>query len=241
MVAIQAAFLFNPSMLYFLPMTEPFAGDKKVGRNFFAAFEKNLTTRFTPKIPSWIETYHLTLTTVLWSIGAVVFGYLASLNIFWLIGMSAMIVLQYITDLFDGAVGRYRNTGLIKWGYYMDHFLDYVFLCSLLIGYAFIIPKQFTDMHFFILALLGSFMVSSYLAFAATNRFRISYVGVGPTEIRFLFIAINILLMIFGKTYMAWTIPGVLVLALCALIYVVYQTQKEIWLMDMEAKKKSQQ
>lgn len=221
-------------------MPESFAGDKKVGRNFFASFEKNLTTRFTPHIPSWIETYHLTLTTILWSAGAILFGFLARQDFIWLIGMCAMIVLQYITDLFDGAVGRYRNTGLIKWGYYMDHFLDYIFLCSLLIGYAFIIPNQFFDMYFFILALLGSFMVSSYLAFAATNRFRISYVGVGPTEIRLLFIVLNILLIIFGKTYMAWTLPGILVCALFGLVYVVYQTQKEIWALDMETKKKAQ-
>jgi phosphatidylglycerophosphate synthase len=31
-----------------------------------------------------------------------------------------VIVFQYITDLLDGEIGRKRNTGLIKWGFYMD-------------------------------------------------------------------------------------------------------------------------
>lgn len=219
-------------------MKEQFAGDQKVGRNIFSAFEKYVITKYVSAIPSWLETYHLTLSTLLWSAGAILFGYLAQENFNWLLGTSVMIILQYITDLFDGAVGRYRKTGLVKWGYYMDHFLDYVFLCSLLIGYAFIIPNQFFNMYFFILAILGSFMVNSYLAFATVNRFRISYFGVGPTEVRFLFLVVNLLLVIFGKTYLAWALPVILSLAAIGLVVVVYRTQKEIWEMDMIEKAK---
>ena len=32
------------------------------------------------------------------------------------------------TDSFDGALGRRRDTGIPKWGYYMDHLLDFVFM-----------------------------------------------------------------------------------------------------------------
>lgn len=218
-------------------MPEQFAGDKKVGTNVFAGIEAKLVQRGLKYIPTWLETYHLTLMTIVWSAGAIGFGYLARWDFNWLWGTSVMIMLQYLTDLFDGAVGRHRQTGLIKWGYYMDHFLDYIFLCALLIGYAFVIPDTFFNMYFFILAILGAFMVNSYLAFAATNRFRISYLGIGPTEIRFLFIGLNILLIIFGKTYLAWTLPIILALSTVGLIVVVYHTQKDIWAIDMENKK----
>jgi hypothetical protein len=50
--------------------------------------------------------------------------------------------MQYVTDHYDGKIGKYRNTGLVRWGYYMDHLLDYVFLCSIIIGYAFILPEK---------------------------------------------------------------------------------------------------
>ncbi len=176
--------------------------------------------------------------TIPWSFLIVVFSYLAKANTNWLWLVSLMIFFQYVTDLFDGAVGRYRNTGLIKWGYYMDHFLDYVFLCSILIGYALILPGEFDYRIFWILVLFGAFMVNSYLSFAATNRFRITYLKIGPTEVRLIFIIINTLLIMFGKTYMVRALPYVFIASALGLTYVVYRTQKEIWDIDMENKKK---
>ena len=128
-----------------------------------------------------------------------------------------MIMFQYVTDLFDGAVGRYRNTGLVKWGYYMDHFLDYVFLGSILIGYGFIMPTNYENLFFIIIIFVG-FMINSFLSFAVTNEFRISYSKIGPTEIRIVFILINLLFIIFGKTYLANFLPYVLELSFLGLI-----------------------
>ena len=218
--------------------TDSFGGDKKVGLSLFGNAEKKLVDRYVAKIPRQLETYHLTLSSIVWSAAIVLFGYLAQDNIHWMWGASLMILLQYITDLFDGAVGRFRNTGLIRWGYYMDHFLDYVFLCSILIGYSFLFNDTFNSL-FFILAIFGSFMVNSYLSFASTNEFKIAYLRIGPTEIRLLFIIINTLLIIFHKTYLVQFLPPVLVLSLGGLIYTVYDTQKVIWKKDMEIKNKN--
>jgi len=110
---------------------ESFGGDRKVGQSLLTPAESRLKNWLVPKIPASIETWHLTFTTILWSAGAVLFGYLAASSRQWVWMISLMIVLQYLTDLADGEVGRRRNTGLIKWGFYMDHFLDYVFLCCL--------------------------------------------------------------------------------------------------------------
>ncbi len=220
------------------PQFESFAGDIKVGLSLLGAAEKKLVQRYVSKIPPGIETYHLTLTTILWSAAIVLFGYLTQYNIHWLWGTSVMIICQYITDLFDGAVGRYRNTGLIRWGYYMDHFLDYIFLCSILIGYSFLFNDKFNSL-FFILVVFGAFMVNSYLAFAATNKFKIEYLKIGPTEIRLLFIIINTLLVFLHKTYLVSFLPIVLILAMAGLIYAVYDTQKKIWAQDMENKRTS--
>jgi phosphatidylglycerophosphate synthase len=123
----------------------------------------------------------------------------------------------------------------------MDHFLDYVFLCAILIGYSLMLPDHYKYLQFFVLAIFGSFMVNSYLAFAVTNRFRIEHLGIGPTEIRILFIIINSLIVLFGKTYLAWSLPFVLPLSLICLSYVVHQTQKEIWEIDMQHKRNQEQ
>ncbi len=217
---------------------EKFAGDRKEGLGFFGSLETKLANLLVPKIPKGIETYHLTLMTIPWSIMILVFSYLARHDIRWLWLVSLMIVGQYMTDLLDGALGRYRDTGLIKWGYYMDHLLDYFFLCSLVIGYSFIVPEGFEYMLFFVFALFTGFLTNSYLSFAATNRFKIAYLKIGPTEVRLVFIIINALLIIFGKTYMGFALPYVLAIALFCLVYVIYVTQDHIWKLDMEQKKK---
>lgn len=217
-----------------------FGGDKKFGRSILYTSETKLKNWLVPMVPKCIETYHLTLTTVLWSILIIVFSFLARYNIHWLWVASLMIVFQYLTDLLDGEIGRRRNTGLIKWGFYMDHFLDYIFLFSILIGYSFILPNQFNYILFFIMAMFGAFMVNSFLSFAATNEFKISYLGIGPTEIRLIFIVVNTLLTIFNKTYMAAALPYVLTFSAFGLFVVIFKTQKYLWKVDMAQKKNEQ-
>lgn len=214
---------------------EIFSGDKKVGESTLHKWEQRIVKHFTPKIPKCIETYHLTFMTIVWSIGVLIFSYLANGNIHWLWGTSGMIIMQYITDLFDGAVGRHRNTGLIKWGYYMDHFLDYIFMCTVLIGYTFFMPDPY-NILFYILVVYGAFLVNAFISFAATNQFRVSYFGFGPTEGRIGFIATNTMLIIFGKIFLSRFLPYFLILAFIVLCVVVYQTQKSIWKIDMENK-----
>lgn len=215
---------------------EVFAGDKKVGSSFFTPWEIKLAKWAVPKVPKAIRTYHLTLCTIPISLSIVLFGFLARFDMNWLWGMSLMIFLQWVTDGLDGAVGRARDEGFIKWGYYMDHFLDYIFLCAILIGYMLMLPDNFKYIHFFVLAVFGAFMVNSYLSFAATNEFRIAHLGIGPTEIRLVFIIINTLLIFFGRTHMVGALPYILAFSTLGLCYIVFKTSKQIWDMDMRIK-----
>jgi phosphatidylglycerophosphate synthase len=215
---------------------DEFAGDKKEGVSLLHRPEERLKAVLIPCVPQGIETYHLTLTTIVWSILIVLFSWLATFNRAWMWGVSAMIVAQYITDLLDGAIGRGRNTGLIKWGFYMDHFLDYVFLCSILIGYSLLMPDHLKYIMFFVMAVFCAFMVNSFLQFAATNEFRIAYWGIGPTEIRLGFIIINTLIIYANKSVFIIAVPYVLTVALFGLFFTAYSTQKQLWKLDMDNK-----
>jgi phosphatidylglycerophosphate synthase len=214
-----------------------FGGDKKVGTSILGGLEKSFVDKHVSRIPNGIETYHLTMMTVIWSVGTIMFGYLASKHIAWIWGMSLMLVFQYATDLFDGAVGRHRNTGLIKWGFYMDHFLDFIFSCSIVIAYALMAPEGLEFYFYCLLALSGAFLVNSYLLFASTNEFRIYYYGFGPTEIRLVYIIINTIIFFFGIEIFWFWVPIIFVLNIAILIYLIYNSQKRLWVMDMEHKK----
>lgn len=214
-----------------------FGGSEKVGRSLLSGPEDRLKGWAVPRIPEMIETYHLTMMTLLWSLINVVAGFIAkeSLLILWLV--SLMIFLQYLTDLFDGELGRHRKTGLIKWGFYMDHFLDYIFLCSIVfVGYM-ISPPGLEIWYFGMVVILGAHMVNSFLSFAATNEFQICYYGIGPTEVRVVFIMVNTYIIFAGTGGFNLLLPAVVFLCLVALVFNTYQIQKKLWLEDMRVKK----
>lgn len=221
-----------------MSMDSAFKGDQKKPINSITgSAEQRLIRATIGMIPPWIEGYHLTLTTLLWSGGLILFGYLAQYSLNWLWLSSAMVFLQWFSDSYDGALGRLRDTGIPKWGYYMDHFLDFVFLASVFIGYSFLVGEGQLRALFVLLILFTAFMMNSYLSFAATSEFKISFLGFGPTEGRILFILFNTYLIFFGvgglEKGLVFVIPAVLL----GLMVVVFRTQRYIWSVDMAEKR----
>lgn len=221
-------------------MQKNFAGDRKVNNSFLKPLELRLQPIVLPRIPKCIESNHLTMLTLLWSALILTFSYLAARNIRWLWLVSLMIVFQYITDHFDGKLGKYRNTGLVRWGYYMDHLLDYFFLCSVIIGYSFILPHSSRYQLLFLLALFGAYDLNTCLAFAAIEEFKISYLKFGPTEFRLALVVINALLVRYGTRHMIGGLKYVNAGALVGLALLVYQTHRKIWQMEMGRKRAAQ-
>jgi phosphatidylglycerophosphate synthase len=219
--------------------TQQFAGASKSNNSFLTPFERRLAPRVLPRIPSWLETYHLTMMTLVWSGMILLFSWWARADLRWLWGVSAMVLLQYITDHYDGKIGKYRGTGLVRWGYYMDHLLDYVFLCSVIIGYAFILPERSRYQILIMLAIFAGYEVSTFLAFAATDRLKISYLKFGPTEFRLALVVINGLLVQYGTRQMVNGLKYVNIGAAVGLALMIYRTHKIIWAMDMEHKNAS--
>ena len=217
-----------------------FKGDQKVPlRSPLANIEKKFIQSNVDKFPPWIEGYHLTLTTLWWSGGTILFGWLAgfaSLHFLWL--SSLMLFMQWFTDSFDGALGRHRDFGIPKWGFYMDHLLDFVFMGAVIMSYGFLVEPAYTYMLF----ILGFFylllMVNSFLAFAATTEFKITYLGVGPTEVRLIFIILNTIIIFSGSARIVEILtPWALTLTFIGSVFIVARTSKNVWALDMKDKR----
>src|SRR5881398_3846694 len=215
---------------------QPFAGAGKSNSGLLVPWERKLGRFVLPRIPLWLETYHLTLLTLGWSIGIVVFDYLAAGNLRWLWLTNLMIVFHYFTDYFDGKVGKYRNTGLRKWGFYLDHLFDYVFLCSIVIGYSFLIPQEAMFSMLLVLCVMSAFMFHTFLMLAATNEFKVSFSRFGPTELRIALIVINGFIIKFGTRGLRGALPWVACGGVIALTVLAYIAQRKLWQVDMKAK-----
>jgi len=216
--------------------TQQFAGAVKTNSSFLTPLERRLAPTVLRRIPLWLETYHLTMLTLAWSGLILLFSYWAAHERRWLWMVSLMIFLQYVTDHYDGKIGKYRNTGLVRWGYYMDHMLDYFFLCSIIIGYAFILPEKSRYQILVLLAIFAGYEMSTFLAFAATDRLKISYLKFGPTEFRLAIIIINALIVQFGTRYMISGLKYVNIGGAIGLALVIYKTHKTVWALDMKKK-----
>ena len=215
-----------------------FTGDRKIPlKSPLAGIEKVFVQRAVAWFPRWIEGYHLTLTTILWSAGIMAFGFLARGNVHWLWGASLMLVLQWFTDSLDGALGRRRNTGIPRWGFYMDHFLDFVFMACVFLQYVFLVGEPARYMLVAWAFVYVAIETSSWLAFAAEGEFKITYLGVGPTEIRALFVLVNALVVLFGVHWFEKALPYALGVSVVLCCVIVFRTQSHIWRIDMREKR----
>lgn len=219
-------------------MPNSFTGDRKAPmRSPLADLEHRLIEAWAPRFPRWIEGYHLTLLTIPWTGGVLAAGCLGRRSLHWLWLRSAMLVLQWFTDSFDGKLGRLRDTGIPRWGFYMDHFLDFLFMSAVFLAYALLLEPGAAFQMVLLMLLYDAMMVSSWLAFGATGRFKITFLGIGPTEIRLLFILINTCLILFGVGWLVVALPWALGVGLVLMCVIVARTQASIWRMDMDEKK----
>ena len=211
-------------------------------KTLLSAPEKRFILWLAPKFPSWTTSRVLTMMTVLWVLGVIGFGMLAGKtgNLRWLWLSSLMVFMQWFTDCFDGAIGRARNEGLIKWGFYMDHFLDFVFMCSVFIGWSFLFDGVNNKLMWFMSLGMGCLMVNAFLAFGATNQFKITYLATGPTEMRLYFMILNTAITIFGINWLEKWALCIFCAFWLGIITVVFRTQKHIYALDMEIKHKQE-
>ncbi len=188
-----------------------------------------------PHLPRWINGKNLTYATLYCAILAVGVGWVARTSLHWLWALSAIIIIQYITDSLDGAVGRYRGSGLKHWGHYMDHLFDFMFLGGLIMAYAFLLP----DMGRWLLALMigfGSLFVSTYLLYGITQEFQMGIARIGMNEAKIGLIIMNTII-IFSSTRVLEIILPILAAAVgVALIVNVSTVQKRLYKKDTQDK-----
>src|SRR5258707_5479165 len=211
---------------------QEFAGSGKTNTGLLVPLERRLAKFVLPRVPRWLETYHLTLLTPVWAILIVVFSYLAARDLRWLWMVNLMIVFHYFTDHFDGKLGKFRDTGLRKWGFYMDHLFDYGFLCSILIGYSFLLPQQAIFQTMLVLCVFSAFMFHTFLMLAATEEFRVSFSRFGPTELRIALVVINVFIIKIRHSRTKGALPWVAFGGMIALAVLAYIAQRRLWKTD---------
>lgn len=154
-------------------------------RSLLAGPEKRVLIWLANRLPSAINSDHLS------AIGlAAMFATGVSFAAFRLTpwaaaGVVISLAINWFGDSLDGTVARVRNQQRPRYGYYVDHVIDLAGTTFLVAGLA----ASGLMSPLLAAALLAAYLLVSaetYLATHARGVFRMSFLGLGPTELRIL-------------------------------------------------------
>lgn len=150
----------------------------------FAAAEKRTLIWIAERLPRWINSDHLSALGLVAMAGAGASFVIAQSDP--VAGASLVVlclVLNWFGDKLDGTVARVRDQQRPRYGYYVDHVIDLAGTALLFTGLA---ASGFMSPLIATLVVAAFFLVSAeaYLATHARGVFKMSFIGVGPTELR---------------------------------------------------------
>lgn len=186
-----------------------------------------------PHVPPWIETHHLTTLTFIWVIVVLCGGYLSQFNLYWILLSALGVVGNIITDGLDGAIGRYRKTGLVKWGYYADHFGDFLLNGAIFTSFKLINDDLNEYLIIFLIILSSSFFVHSFLSTTTLKKLALTFIKIlSPLEGQISIVLLYLSIFIFGKDSLLISLPAFAIIGTIILILTVTKTLDKLWKLD---------
>jgi archaetidylinositol phosphate synthase len=107
---------------------------------------------------------------------------------FWLATLG--LVIHWFGDSLDGSLARYRRIDRPRYGYFLDHSVDALCNLTIMTGAGL---SAYIRLDVALFALLGYFMLCMYVFLynQVSQRFQLSFLALGPTELRVGLIGIN--------------------------------------------------
>jgi phosphatidylglycerophosphate synthase len=195
--------------------TTAFTEATRLATNPLAAAERRWLIWLAQRLPRWVTSDHLTIlalagTALTGASYAVARGRPAALLVA-ILGLA----INWFGDSLDGTLARVRRQQRPRYGFYVDHMVDCFGVLFVLAGLAW--SGYMTP------AVAGAFLVAYlmlsieiYLATYCLAVFRLSYWGVGPTELRLLLAAGTLTLLydpqvaLLGRLYPLFDVGGVI-------------------------------
>jgi archaetidylinositol phosphate synthase len=204
----------------------PFKDATRVQESLTAPVERKALAWLASRLPSWVNSDHLTLLGFIAMFLAGASYALAPTNRAGLIFATLFLALNWFGDSLDGTLARMRNRQRPRYGFYVDHMIDTLGGLCLMGGLAL---SGYVDWRIALGMFLTFLMLSIevYLAAYTLGTFRLSFGRFGPTEIRILLALGNIALWVdpttrvVGSPYRLFDVGGIIAIAGMALMLVV--------------------
>lgn len=156
-----------------------------------AKVEESIKEWVCPRIPSWINSDHLTALGVV-AIFIVAAGFILGFyDRIYLLLVVFGLFLNWFGDSFDGSLARYRKKTRPNYGYYIDHMVDAIVIIIFSLGVG-ISGFVRIDLALLFAIMYMAFMIHVELVTFVQNTFKYSFGLVGPTEMRIFGVFITI-------------------------------------------------
>ena len=200
--------------------------------SLLAVAEKRALVWMASRLPRWINSDHLSALGLAAMAGAGVSFWVAQTDP--VAGASLVVLcllLNWFGDSLDGTLARVRDQQRPRYGYYVDHVID---LAGTALFFAGLAASGYMSPLIATLVVAAFFLVSAetYLATHSRGVFKMSFAGVGPTELRVL-LAAGALALIntptvapFGLSrVLLWDLGGIIGAAGMVVTFLVSSTQ----------------
>jgi phosphatidylglycerophosphate synthase len=185
--------------------------------------EKKALLWMAARVPAAVTPDHLTL---LGFAATIACGAAYGLSGRWpwlLLVVNAALAVNWLGDSLDGTLARHRRHERPRFGFYVDHLVDAfgaLFLLGGLAASGLMTPLVGASLlvAYFLLA------IQTYLAAYTIGRFKISWGGLGGTELRVLLAALNVLVFVRPRVFVAgspWLVFDLVGAATAAALLVV--------------------
>lgn len=177
----------------------------RVQSNIVARQERHLLNYLCARLPEWVTPDGLTIFGVAGAF-TVFGGYLGSRfdpAFLWLATLGY--VIHWFGDSLDGSLARHRRIERPKYGYFLDHSVDAFCNLFIMVGLGLTL---YVRMDVALFVLIGYYLLCMYVFLNnhVTGMFQLSFLALGPTELRIGLIFLNAWMFVEGK--MGTTIGG---------------------------------
>ncbi len=198
----------------------------RVNRILLGPLERPALAWLAKRMPDWVTPDLLTAlgfaATILTAASYILsfrnpaFLWLASIGIF----------LNWFGDSLDGTLARYRKIERPRYGFFIDHAMDGLGEVIVMVGIGL---SPYVDFRVALIALVGYMLMANlvYILTYVSGEFRISYLGLGPTEVRVILILTNIVVFFVGNPIIqtkfgVYSVYDVIISLLAVLLFGIY-------------------
>lgn len=196
----------------------------RVHNSLTSRAEKRLLLWLCRCLPRWVTPDMLTLVGLIGAGMAFAGFWFANTHLVWLWLAIAGLIINWLGDSLDGTLARHLNAERAKYGFFVDHMTDTFAMALIGVGIG---VSPFAHLTSALVVLIAYYLMTilSLITCVTTNIFRISFNGLGPTEVRLAVIACSFAVIMWPIPRFAWggmqvTLYDIVVLSAAALMFI---------------------